>query len=230
MSTAVIADPPVLCHPRPLRLEFLEFTMSESAIKGLLDGIRPSRLPFFNLSQLREFIVRTSSPGTVDDGVRISRLLRGMSKLKNLVISAQQRSIPPNFPDVFNSIHPEAAAKLEFLSFHLWYNPIGGPTHHQLPAAILQNTRTFPSLKDLGILICIVLPIIDRSPVIDDLMALDNLLSTQKFSSLKSLSMILLFIGANTHTDDGKWVDIPVLMPQCYMNPALKFQFSSQLF
>ncbi|KAF8168914.1 hypothetical protein BJ912DRAFT_1088111 [Pholiota molesta] len=153
-------------------------------IKGLLEGIRPGiGVPFFDLSQLQTFAATTSSTGAaVDEAVPIIRLLRGMSQLKVLDISVQQHSIPPDFPNIFNSIHPEASARLEMLRFQVWYNPVGGSSHHQLPAAILQNTHTFPSLKHLKITLGIVLPIIDHSPVIKDFMDLDILLSTRKFS------------------------------------------------
>jgi hypothetical protein len=93
MSTAVIADPPAVCHPRPLRLQSLAFTVSYSAIKGLLEGIRPGvGLPFFDLSQLQTFAATTSSTGTmVDEAVPIIRLLGGMSQLTVLDISVQRK-------------------------------------------------------------------------------------------------------------------------------------------
>jgi hypothetical protein len=69
---------------------------------------------------------------------------------------------------------------------------------------------------------CIILPIIDRAPVIEDIMTLDNLLCSERFSSLESVFLYAPTDGG-LYDDSLEWLNIPALMPRTSANPALKF-------
>jgi hypothetical protein len=83
MYTDVIADPPA-----PLQLTSFKFTAGYSAVQSLFEGVRPGIL---DLSQLQILTVTISSTRTVDEGVSIGRLLRGMSQLKKLEIYVRRK-------------------------------------------------------------------------------------------------------------------------------------------
>jgi hypothetical protein len=87
MYTDVIANPLA-----PLQLTSLGFTAGYSAVQSLFEGVRPGiGLSFLDLSQLRIFTATISSTRTVDEGVSIGRLLRGMSQLKKLDIYVRRK-------------------------------------------------------------------------------------------------------------------------------------------
>jgi hypothetical protein len=102
VSLASVADPLVVCHPRPLQLKSLAFLVTRSTVDGILEGIRPnSGLPIFDLSQLETFSATISSSDTGDEGVPMDRLLPTMSQLKTLDISVERKS--SFFTDLKNS-------------------------------------------------------------------------------------------------------------------------------